>query len=856
MIHALVVDDKEENTLYLRALLEGAGWTVVVTNHGADALALARQTPPDIVISDLLMPMMDGYALLRQWKADARLRAVPFVVYTATYTEADDERLAMDLGADVFLLKPTEPIELLARLENALRDAQSSHTFPHATALDHPTQLKLYSETLVRKLEEKSLELARSNEQLKRDLGARVRAEAALHDREERLAMLLALNDALRVGANRTEFLTDAMRITGTHLGVTSCLFVELSGDNQEIQILASYSTVSPIVLGLHQNSPFGRALVAGFRLGAGAVVINDTVVDLGAEAHAGMSVLGISAFVGVPYIRVGGQLCAMVATMDKGPRSWTPSEVVLLREVLERCSARLESEAVEARLRRNEAMLRVAGKAALVGGWTVEVPSLEIAWTDEVCAIHEVPAGTKLSLLEAFEHYAPEFRDSLREKFMACVSAGVAFDVEAQLITATKRKIWVRSVGLPGRDLAGAITQIQGALQNIDERHKLEDQLRQAQKMEAVGRLAGGVAHDFNNLLSVILSYTAFLLEDLPPGNPIRADIEEVHNAGQRATDLTRQLLTFSRQQVMRPIVLDLGLVLRGMERMLRRLVNEEIELTIVTAPLAGRVYADPSQVEQIIMNLAVNASDAMERGGRLALEVTVTTLDAAYATEHHDVAPGRYVLLTVVDTGTGIDAATREHIFEPFFTTKEASKGTGLGLSTVFGIVSRSGGHITVSSEVGCGTTFRVYLPCTDKLEQVIDVATPPTSNRGSETILVVEDDEQVRTMICTLLRRQGYTVLDAANGGEALLICEEFSARIHLLLTDVIMPRLGGRELAERLRLLQPEMRVIYVSGYTESAIMRHGVLDSGITFLHKPLAPRMMLGKVREVLDLGA
>jgi len=378
------------------------------------------------------------------------------------------------------------------------------------------------------------------------------------------------------------------------------------------------------------------------------------------------------------------------------------------------------------------------------------------------------------------------------------------------------------------------------------------EEQLRQAQKMEAVGRLAGGVAHDFNNMLSVILSYTEILLSDLPSGDPLRPDLEEIRKAGLRATNLTRQLLAFSRRQVMQRRALDLNRVVQGLEAMLRRLLGADIELSVAGQPSLWSVKADAGQIEQVIMNLAVNARDAMPTGGKLVVETKNTELTGQDARERLGVKPGSYVMLAVTDSGIGMDKETQARIFEPFFTTKDQGKGTGLGLSTVFGIVAQSDGHIWAESEPNRGSTFKIYFP---KSEESAKTASSPPSISvpgGSETILLVEDDEQVRAVAHEILKRHGYHVLEAASPGDAIVICEQHPAKIHLLLTDVILPRMSGRLLADRLRPLRPEMRVLFMSGYTGDTAVHQGEVEFG-GFLPKPFTPPALMAKVREALS---
>ncbi len=378
-----------------------------------------------------------------------------------------------------------------------------------------------------------------------------------------------------------------------------------------------------------------------------------------------------------------------------------------------------------------------------------------------------------------------------------------------------------------------------------------LEAQLRQAQKLEAIGSLAGGIAHDFNNMLSVILTYSDLIQDDLEPGHPSRGDVAEIHTAAVRASGLTRQLLAFSRQQVLQPRVLDLDHVIRDLESMLRRLLSEDIELVIASDPTVGNIHADPGQIEQVLMNLVVNARDAMPAGGRVVIETASVYLDAAFAAEHVGVTAGPHAMLRVKDAGEGMSPEVRARIFEPFFTTKEQGKGTGLGLSTVFGIVQQSGGSIFVDSELGVGTSFTVYLPITTAPVELV-AATRKQITGGSETILLCEDEGQVRALARTVLTRQGYRVIEAQNGGEALLLCEQHPG-IDLLVTDVVMPMMSGRQLAERLRTLRPQLKVLYMSGYTDDAIVRHGILTEELAFLQKPLTPDALSRKVREVLD---
>jgi PAS domain S-box-containing protein len=381
----------------------------------------------------------------------------------------------------------------------------------------------------------------------------------------------------------------------------------------------------------------------------------------------------------------------------------------------------------------------------------------------------------------------------------------------------------------------------------------RAEEQFRQSQKMEAVGRLAGGVAHDFNNLLTAITGYTQVLLRKLPADDPSRGPVELIGKAGNRAADLTRQLLAFSRRQMLEPKVLDLNAVCNDLSKMLRRMIGEDIELATIPGADLRRIKADPGQVDQAIMNLVVNARDAMPSGGKLTIETRNVDLDATYARAHPEVKPGPYVLLAISDNGCGMDEVTKARIFEPFFTTKEVGKGTGLGLAMVYGVVKQSGGHVAVYSEVGHGTTFKIYLPATEERPAVVPPAPRPAAPpAGKGTVLLVEDEDMVRTLSRAVLQEQGYTVLEARHGREAIGLPAQEIDNVELTVTDVVMPGMDGRDLAQHLLRRKPNMKVLYVSGYTDNAIIRSGLLEPGTAFLEKPFTPEVLARKVHEML----
>jgi PAS domain S-box-containing protein len=445
----------------------------------------------------------------------------------------------------------------------------------------------------------------------------------------------------------------------------------------------------------------------------------------------------------------------------------------------------------------------------------------------------------------------SPDYRKMIRENAEQMLKGELDLPYEFPIITKSGETRWVMEK-ITATIYQGKPATL-GYFIEITEHKNLESQFLQAQKMEAVGRLAGGVAHDFNNLLSVILGYSDLVNRELHQHDPLAHYLGEIVKASDRATTLTRQLLAFSRKTILAPQILNLNDHLEGLEKMLARLIGADIEIRLVLDSALGAVNADPGHVEQIVMNLAVNARDALPRGGKLTLETANVYLDEDYARRHTYVTPGHYVMLAVTDNGQGMDAVTQARVFEPFFTTKEVSRGTGLGLSTVYGLVKQNGGHVEVYSEVGHGTTFKVYLPQIQEAVPAISEAKPVARDlHGSETILVVEDEDMLRESICRSLKIYGFTVLAARHGGEAVLLCERHPEPIHLLLTDVVMPQMNGCDLADRLIPLRPDMKVLYMSGYTENSIVHHGVLDPDIFFIAKPFRIKTLMGKIREIL----
>lgn len=507
--------------------------------------------------------------------------------------------------------------------------------------------------------------------------------------------------------------------------------------------------------------------------------------------------------------------------------------------------------------LRLSEARLREAQRIAHLGDWDWDLATNQQIWSDELFRMLGFEPQSFQPTVETLKNMLhPDDLARVREAVKESLQGGRLYSAEFRIKRPNGEIRHIHSQGEIQRTPEGQPARMVGTALDNTEQKRLEQQFFHAQKLEAVGRLAGGVAHDFNNLLTVINGYCHLLLEGLDPRSPFRDSVVEILNAGVRAASLTRQLLTFSRRQIVAPQIIDLNVVVSDIEKMLRRLIGEDIVLATVKCPGLGKIKADSGQIEQILTNLAVNARDAMPKGGRLTLETANVELDETYARKHHGTKSGSFVMVAVSDTGHGMDQKTQSQMFEPFFTTKEEGKGTGLGLATVYGIVQQCGGHIWVYSELGHGTVFKIYLPRIAGADEASEKESRQSlaAPVGTETILVVEDQDVVRELVCKILKSKGYAVLKSGRGEEALELARNHTGPLHLLVTDLVMPQMGGREVAHNLSTFHPETKVLYMSGYTDDSAVKHGFLELSMNYIQKPFTPEGLARRLREVLGV--
>jgi PAS domain S-box-containing protein len=686
------------------------------------------------------------------------------------------------------------------------------------------------------------------------DVNERKRAERALRRQAERQAAVARLGQSALAGWNATSLAEEAVRVLSDTLEVELAHVLELLPEGDTLLLRAGAGWKEGLV---------GSATLSARALAeAGCDLLSSDpqrLDDFPAQPHwQGFTLLREHQVVSGLSVTVPGRErpLGVLGAYSRTARDFSEEDVHFLRAVAHVLGTAAEQQQTEQARARLVRILEATTDCV-----TITDPAGRRLYLNRAGRrLLGVSPSADISQTTLFDQRPAWCVELLRGEALPTALREGAWSGEAAVLGPEGEEIPLLQTLLAHRAPDGTLEFFSSISRDIRDLKALEQQVHQSQKMEAVGRLAGGVAHDFNNLLTVISGHVDLLRSRLEesrsrPGEVdlVGQDLDQIGRAAQRAAALTRQLLAFSRKQVLRPQVLDLNAVVLDLEKMLRRLIGEDVELASHLAPDLGRAKADPGQMEQVIMNLAVNARDAMPEGGRLTIETVNVELDEAYARRHVAVQPGRYVRLAVSDTGCGMDAATRSHLFEPFFTTKEQGKGTGLGLSTVYGIVKQSGGNIWVYSEPGGGTTFKIYLPRVDEpLEPLAPARKPLESVRGSETILLVEDEDPVRELARRVLENSGYTVLAAANGVEALKVAGEHAGVIHLMVSDVVMPEMSGRELARRAAVLRPDMKVLYSSGYSDKAVFQHGVLAPGAAFIEKPFTPEGLVRKVREVL----
>ena len=943
----LVVDDEPLNRRLAAMRLRDQGFEVEPAAGGEEALEKARAWNPDAILSDVLMPGIDGFLVCDAVRRDPSLAHIPVVLLSSAYVDEADQALAREMGANALVLRTPDfgsaiaalttalstgaaapapamegdrealhkerlQIQLERQLERndalvrqgAIQAAALSVVRGLAEALAKPRDLaSVLGDVLVHCLDATGLSTGllyllsddgtlqlRAQAGLPADARA---AAAAAFGHPEVLRRALAGTDPIAFSLGGEGAADEGLRELTEKLGRTSVLVIPFVVAQEPVGVLLlaadaqDFSERAWIGFASTLARQFGQTIAVGQSLFRGAasearyrtlmehandailLVDNDGIIEANGQAEV---LLGRprAAIVGHRYdefvapaqrssavlygndtTRTEDQLLSrgdgstVAVDVSASPVRIGEETIVLL--VLRDITQRKEA---ERRLQESEEQYRLLFDSNPHPMWVYDPDSLAfLAVNDSAVHLYGYTRAEFLAMTLA-DIRPPSEVPRLLARLAEDPARGKSSDGtwRHQLKDGTVIDVETSSNSIVFRGRAARFILVT----DVSEKKRLETQLRQAQKMEAVGRLAGGVAHDFNNLLGVITGYGELLRKALGPAHPEQRRVTEIQKAAERAANLTRQLLAFSRKQVLETKVLDLNEIVTGLEGMLHRLIGEDVHLVTKAAPGIGRVRADRGQVEQVILNLVVNSRDAMPRGGELIIETANAVLDEAYSHQHPDVTPGPYAMLAVSDTGAGMDAETQSHIFEPFFTTKEEGKGTGLGLATVFGIVKQSGGHVSVYSEVGRGSTFRVYLPRTDEDARAeSEGASPPSDLRGHETILVVEDAEALRAMIREILEGAGYSVVEYAAPAA---VVEEIDrlGRVDVLVTDVVMPRMSGPELAGTLRRTRPHLKVLFISGYTDQAVGHHGVFAPDSQFLQKPFTTAALLAKVRALL----
>lgn len=787
----LIVDDEPRNGDLLKAMLEQDGFRFLTARSGAEALAIITEQRPDLVLMDVMMPGMDGHEVVQIVKSDAAICNIPVIMVSAL----DDRKsrlTSLDAGAEDFLTKPVDRGEVRARVRNLLRLKALSDYFDK-------TSQRLESEVRSR-----TTELRASEEAL---VAERDSAQRYLDNAQ---VMLLAL---------------------------------DLEG---RITLVNRYACR---LLGRDATDLIGRSWVETCLPERTREEMRGNLKGLIAGDPAIAAALGERGTIESPVLDGSGGECLI---------EWRPTVVCDDNGIATGtfCSGTdiTASTKTKSELRTAEERIRFALENANVGIWDLNGSDGTIRWSETLEAQYGLAPGAFPGTFDAFiDRVHPEDRAGVLETIAAAAQSGGDFAFQHRALHEDGGIRWLLGAGQYQLDEAGGPVRAVGISQDITASRTLESQYRQAQKMEAVGRLASGVAHDFNNLLTVITGFAEFVAAALPDQSQAGEDVGEIIQAADRAAGLTQQLLAFSRQQVLHTAPVDVNELITGMTAMIRRLIGTDVSVELALVPGLSPALADRGQIEQVLMNLVVNARDAMPGGGSIVIETADVELENSHFHEEQVVA-GSYVMLAVADSGIGMSKETQSRLFEPFFTTKKVGEGTGLGLSTSYGIVKQSNGHIWVYSELGVGTTIKVFLPRSpDEPSQALQETPAAPAVEITETVLVVEDESSVRVLTARILREAGYRVLIAANGADAESLFDRYESGIHLVLTDVVMPGVGGPELLARLHARHPTLPVLYMSGYTEQSIAARVGLDRGLPFLQKPFTGTELLQGVRAALE---
>jgi two-component system, cell cycle sensor histidine kinase and response regulator CckA len=791
MTRILIADDNSTNLYMLESLLKGDGFEVTSAENGQVALDKARLNPPDMIVSDILMPVMDGYTLCRLWRADDALKQIPFIFYTATYTEQKDESFALSLGADRFILKPQEPEIFLNVVKEVLKERRSL-TKPLGEEMEFFRQ---HNEILFKKLEKKMLDLELANHELM------ILEERYRLSFENATDVISMIDENLHVSSMSPS----VERILGytpqDFIGRPVCDLGNIFSPDSFEQVMAEMSLVLK-----------GKTIPA---------TIYRFIAKDGTIRHGEVSIS--------PILR-DGRIIGMIS---------------VARDITDRIRS-------EEALKNSEDMLRTVFKAVPHAVTVLDSDRLIRNANDAAFDIFGYPREELIGRNSRFLYFSDEEYRKTGEALYGNSKAMRTSVIEVRMRRKDGAEIWVLLSATPLHTQDASAGAVVAAL-DITARKNLEIQLRQSQKMEAIGQLAGGVAHDFNNMLQAILGYTDMVLFTLGPDDPNRGKLMEVYKAGQRASTLTHQLLAFSRRQVLKLVPLDLNQVVEDLMKMVRRLIGENIDLVVIPGRGLWTVSADRGQIEQVLLNLCVNARDAMTDGGRLSIETENILFDTQYCAQHEWAKPGRYVQLSVTDNGFGMDKTTLDKIFEPFFTTKEPDKGTGLGLATVYGIVRQHEGMIQVYSEPGKGSRFSLYLSAiAQTVTMILPDAEEPVPG-GHETILLAEDNKAIRLLATNILEASGYKVLTADDGEDALRLYRKHGSEIDLLVLDVLMPKKSGRSVYDEIRSIRPDVRCLFVSGYSANAVHTNFIVEQNLRLIQKPFKNVDLLRAVREVLD---